>query len=217
MQPCPLNSRQPSTPYPPSSRKAGISARQTRRYRRKGPISVAQRVVVTLSDDIDGEQQRKRSPSPWTGSRTRSTSIRPMRRNCARPSRRTWRRAESRQMPVSMARPPRRTGTHPSPPTRRPCAPGPAPTGWRCRPRPDSQEGLRGVPRSELIERQDPPLDRAPGSGRPHRLPGAGDAPSATPCGHRLAQHPRRSAKVWSTPRGKAAKPNLTQRAGVVQ
>src|SRR6478736_1378211 len=41
-------------PYPPSRRKAGIDACQARRCRRKGPISVAQRVVVTLSDDIDG-------------------------------------------------------------------------------------------------------------------------------------------------------------------
>jgi hypothetical protein len=43
------------------SRKVGIAARQGRHKRptgpggrRKGPISVAQRVVVTLSDDIDG-------------------------------------------------------------------------------------------------------------------------------------------------------------------
>src|SRR5690606_24884351 len=46
--------RQQSARIRAHSRKAGIDACQTRRCRRKGPISVAQRVVVTLSDDIDG-------------------------------------------------------------------------------------------------------------------------------------------------------------------
>ncbi len=41
-------------PLPPSRRKAGIRACQAPRCRKKGPISVAQRVVVTISDDIDG-------------------------------------------------------------------------------------------------------------------------------------------------------------------
>ena len=60
---------------------------------------MAQRVVVTLSDDIDGGEAAETVAFAWTGSRTRSTSIPPMQRNCARPWPRTWRRAESRQTP----------------------------------------------------------------------------------------------------------------------
>lgn len=196
-----LNSRQPSTPHPPGSRKAGIGARQTRRYRRKGPISVAQRVVVTLSDDIDGgaaaetvtfaldgksyeidlntsnAKKLRKALAPYMAAGRKQTNSRQARQ-------------DPRVVPAHFAR---------SRPGGRARLGALAPDGGR---RPAAGSPRRSTRRS--AKRVDPPT-------------GPPAPPRATPCGHRLALHPRRSAKVWSTPRGKAEKPNPTQRAGVVQ
>lgn len=160
-----LNSRQPSAPHPPGSRKAGIGARQTRRYCRKGPISVAQRVVVTLSDDIDGgaaaetvtfaldgksyeidlntsnAKKLRKALAPYMAAGRKQTNMRQARQ-------------DPRVVPAHFAR------SRPGGRARL----GPLAPDGGTGPRPDPQEGLRGVPRSELTHRQGPrhPLGRHP-------------------------------------------------------
>ena len=91
---------------------------------------MAQRVVVTLSDDIDGGEAAETVVFGLDG-KSYEIDLNPANaKKLRRASRRSWRPAAGR----------RRSGktfysTPPSPPTRRPCAPGPAPTGSRCPPR----------------------------------------------------------------------------------
>lgn len=168
---------------------------------------MAQRVVVTLSDDIDGGEAAETVTfaldgksyeidlNPANAKKLRKSlapyvAMRPKADKC-------W---QARQGPGGV--PPHVARTRPA-----------AVRAWArshrmevAGPRPDPQEGLRGVQRRQLRA--------APGmfhSGSP--LSGCPDDSS----GSRLAQHPRRSARVWSTPKGKAGKPGPTQRAGVVQ
>lgn len=200
----------PVDPYPPSSRKAVIGACQTRRCRRKGPISVAQRVVVSLSDDIDGGEAAETVSFALDG-KSYEIDLNPANAKKLRKTLAPYMAAGRKQT---------NTGKHGRAPVsyhHTSLAPDPAAVrAWARSHRMEVRPGA-GSPRRST-RRSRPPVERRPGAmpGMIHSASASGTRRNDTP-GSRLAQHPRRSARVWSTPKGKAERPGPKQRAGVVQ
>lgn len=168
---------------------------------------MAQRVVVTLSDDIDGGEAEETVAFALDG-KSYEIDLNPANAKKLRKTLAPYVAAGRKQTNTG------KRGRAPVAYHHTSLAPDPAAVRAWARShrmdvagaRPDPQEGLRGVQRRQLR----PP----PGMFRSVQRPSGRRSDTV---GSRLAQHPCRSARVWSTPKGKAEKPGPTQRAGVVQ
>lgn len=165
---------------------------------------MAQRVVVTLSDDIDGSEAAETIAFGLDG---KSYEIDLNEANAKKLRKALAPYVDSRPQAVEVGPDVQADPGRPGPGGRPRLGPGQQ--AGRPRTRPDPQEGLRGVRRGPVGT-----LPSAGPQGSSAGFRGGRLGPDLDPGDNRLALPPGGSARVWSTPRGKAERPGSPESRG---